>query len=315
MCSMPAILFLTSFFQFSGGQVKVRDYFRHCLAHPSLEPYLYFTPRFHERYTGEDVWRDIAEEHVVPEVALERYQVLFVTAKDWKYLPKHVPLDGKVVIYFHQSLNEVQPDQRAVRYLARPAVRICTSAEVYAAIAPHMSGVAAVVPAGIPLDLFAREGTRRPGSVLIWGRKHPELAQRLHDELSARGRDVTLRLTFASREEFAALLREHDCFAGCTLPIEGFYLPALEAMASGCAVVCDDAGGNRGFCIDGETCLLLDRDDLEGHVAAVERVLDNSKLRERLRRQGREVALRYSLEEERARFYDVLDQHVLPACV
>lgn len=311
---MPAILFLTSFFNFSGGQVKVRDYFRHCLEHPSLEPYLYFTPKFHERYSGGGLWDEIPEERVVTEVALERYQAIFVTAKDWKYLPKHLPLDGKLMINFHQSLNEVQPDRRAFRYLAKPALRICTSAEVYAAIAPHMSGVAAVVPPGIPLDLFGGEGARRPGSVLIWGRKHPELAQRLHDELSARGRDVTLRMTNASREEFAALLREHDCFAGCTLAMEGFYLPALEAMASGCAVVCDDGIGNRGFCIDGETCLLVERDDVEAHVAAVERLLDDSELRERLRRQGRELARGYSLEEERVRFYDILDAHVLPAC-
>jgi len=313
MSSMPAILFLTSFFHFSGGQVKVRDYFRHCLEHPRLDPYLYFTPKFHEQYAGADVWRDIPETRIVREVELERYPVLFVTAKDWKYLPKHVPLDGKAVINFHQSLNEAQPGSRTFRYLAKPAARICTSAEVYAAVAPHMNGVAAVVPPGIPLDLFGQEGARRPGSVLIWGSKNPERAQRLHDTLAERGHDVTLRLAHASREEFAALLREHDCFVGCTLSMEGFYLPALEAMASGCAVICDDAAGNRAFCIDGETCLLLQRDDLEGHVAAVERLLGDSDLRERLRRQGREVAARYSLEDERVRFYRFLDEHVLPA--
>jgi glycosyltransferase involved in cell wall biosynthesis len=96
--------------------------------------------------------------------------------------------------------------------------------------------------------------------------------------------------------------------------MEGFYLPALEAMASGCAVVCDDAMGNRGFCIDGETCLVVERDDVEGHVAAVERLLGDGELRQRLRRQGREVAACYSLEEERARFYRLLDEHVLPGC-
>jgi glycosyltransferase involved in cell wall biosynthesis len=314
MSSMPAILFLTSFFNFSGGQVKVRDYFQHCLEHPSLEPYLYFTPKFHERYAGTDVWRDIPEERIVPEVALERCRAIFVTAKDWKYLPKHVPLDGKVVINFHQSLNEVQPDRRAFRYLSKTAVRVCTSGEVFAAIAPHAKGVATVVLPGIPLELFGQGGPRRDGSVLIWGRKHPHLAQRLHDELAARGRGVTLRITNASREEFAGLLREHDVFVGLTLEREGFYLPALEAMASGCAVVCDDAMGNRGYCIDGETCLLVQREDFDGHVAAVERLLADSELRGRLRRQGCDVAERYSLGREREDFYRVLDEHVLAGC-
>ena len=41
---------------------------------------------------------------------------------------------------------------------------------------------------------------------------------------------------------------------------EGFCLPPLEAMATGCAVVCTDAHGNRDFCRDGENCLMPDGD-------------------------------------------------------
>ena len=37
---------------------------------------------------------------------------------------------------------------------------------------------------------------------------------------------------------------------------EGFCLPPLEAMATGGAVVCTDAHGNRDFCVDGENCLM-----------------------------------------------------------
>ena len=37
---------------------------------------------------------------------------------------------------------------------------------------------------------------------------------------------------------------------------EGFCLPPLEAMATGGAVVCTDAHGNRDFCRDGENCLV-----------------------------------------------------------
>ena len=40
---------------------------------------------------------------------------------------------------------------------------------------------------------------------------------------------------------------------------EGFCLPALEAMATGGAVVCTDAHGNRDFCTDGENCLMPGR--------------------------------------------------------
>ena len=37
---------------------------------------------------------------------------------------------------------------------------------------------------------------------------------------------------------------------------EGFCLPPLESMATGGAVVCTDAHGNRDFCVDGENCLM-----------------------------------------------------------
>ena len=37
---------------------------------------------------------------------------------------------------------------------------------------------------------------------------------------------------------------------------EGFCLPPLEAMATGGAVVCTDAHGNRDFCVDGGNCLI-----------------------------------------------------------
>ena len=41
---------------------------------------------------------------------------------------------------------------------------------------------------------------------------------------------------------------------------EGFCLPLLEAMATGCAVVCTDAHGNRDFCVDEANCLMPEPD-------------------------------------------------------
>src|SRR5439155_16073529 len=73
---------------------------------------------------------------------------------------------------------------------------------------------------------------------------------------------------------------------------EGFCLPPLEAMATGCAVVCTDAHGNRDFSVDGENCLIPnpDRDSVR---AALSRVLLDSDLRERLGRAGEETARDY----------------------
>ena len=37
-------------------------------------------------------------------------------------------------------------------------------------------------------------------------------------------------------------------------PTEGFFLPALEALALRSVVVCPDVIGNRSFCLDGVNC-------------------------------------------------------------
>jgi GT2 family glycosyltransferase len=76
---------------------------------------------------------------------------------------------------------------------------------------------------------------------------------------------------------------------------EGFCLPALEAMAAGAAVVCTDAHGNRDFCVDGENCLMPA--SRTGEVrAAMEKLLADPVLRERLGRAGIETAADYAWE-------------------
>jgi GT2 family glycosyltransferase/glycosyltransferase involved in cell wall biosynthesis len=78
---------------------------------------------------------------------------------------------------------------------------------------------------------------------------------------------------------------------------EGFCLPVLEAMAAGAPVVCTDAHGNRDFCRDGVNCL-MPRGEPAAVRAALEAVLGDADLRERLRAGGRETARRYALERK-----------------
>jgi glycosyltransferase involved in cell wall biosynthesis len=74
---------------------------------------------------------------------------------------------------------------------------------------------------------------------------------------------------------------------------EGFCLPALEAMATGCAVVCTDAHGNRDFCEDGANCL-MPAHDRRSVTDALARALADPGLRERLGRAGIDTAAGYS---------------------
>lgn len=92
-----------------------------------------------------------------------------------------------------------------------------------------------------------------------------------------------------------------ELFSGATVFVqtsthEGFCLPLLESMATGGAVVCTDAHGNRDFCVDGENCLIAEPE--AGEVGgALFALLNDSALRERLGRAGLETARRYSWDE------------------
>jgi GT2 family glycosyltransferase len=76
---------------------------------------------------------------------------------------------------------------------------------------------------------------------------------------------------------------------------EGFCLPALEAMATGAAVVCTDAHGNRDFCEDGVNCL-MPAGRVEEVSAALARLLADPALCERLGAAGRVTAASYAWE-------------------
>ena len=62
---------------------------------------------------------------------------------------------------------------------------------------------------------------------------------------------------------------------------EGFCLPALEAMATGAAVVCTDAHGNRDFCDDEVNCLMPEA-SVESVSGAISRLLGDPQLRTKL---------------------------------
>jgi glycosyltransferase involved in cell wall biosynthesis len=74
---------------------------------------------------------------------------------------------------------------------------------------------------------------------------------------------------------------------------EGFCLPPLESMATGGAVVCTDAHGNRDFCRDGENCL-MPQARTQPVSAALAKLLGDAQLRERLGRAGIETAADYA---------------------
>lgn len=59
-------------------------------------------------------------------------------------------------------------------------------------------------------------------------------------------------------------------------------MPPLEAMASGCAVVTTDCGGVSDFARHNENCLIVPPGDSAALAAAIDRLLDDGALREKL---------------------------------
>jgi glycosyltransferase involved in cell wall biosynthesis len=89
---------------------------------------------------------------------------------------------------------------------------------------------------------------------------------------------------------------------------EGFGLPPLEAMASGCAVVTTDCGGVSDYARDNENCLVVPPRDPAALAAAIERLVTDDRLRERLAGEAVRTAAAWPRERMTAVFIDAVQQ-------
>jgi glycosyltransferase involved in cell wall biosynthesis len=100
-------------------------------------------------------------------------------------------------------------------------------------------------------------------------------------------------LDWVSPEDLEALYAAAACFVFPSLQ-EGFGLPVLEAMARGVPVA---TSGRASLAeVAGDAALLFDPEDERSIAAAVERLLGEPELAERLRAAGREQAARFTWE-------------------
>jgi GT2 family glycosyltransferase len=224
-----------------------------------------------------------------------------------------------IPVYFVQDIEtSYYPDDEVVRHAVldsyRPEFRYMTISSWSRDRLRELNLDAELIPPGIDLETFRplEEVERRQDMVLALGRSHPlknlpltvdawRALPEPRPELCLFGIEPELAsedgiryVTSPSDDEVNELFNEATVFVQ-TSTHEGFALPPLEAMATGGAVVCTDAHGNRDFCVDGENCLMPEsrRDAVS---AALERLLKDADLRARLGKAAEARAKDYAWE-------------------
>jgi GT2 family glycosyltransferase/glycosyltransferase involved in cell wall biosynthesis len=235
-------------------------------------------------------------------------------------IPRGIP------VYFVQDIEtSYYPDHERARHAVldsyRPEFRYMTISTWNRERLRELDLDAELIPPGIDLENFrpCREIARREEMLLALGRTNPlknlpltlagwRSLKAPRPELCLFGiepelaREGVRYVESPSDAQVNELLCEATVFVQTSVH-EGFALPPLEAMATGAAVVCTDAHGNRDFCVDGVNCLMPEANPAAVG-AALRRLLDDAELRAALGRAGIETAQEYAWE----RRIDALEQ-------
>jgi glycosyltransferase involved in cell wall biosynthesis len=134
-------------------------------------------------------------------------------------------------------------------------------------------------------------------------------AERIAIEESARERGVADRVRFLGAiplDRLLPLYREYDLFVLPTGPGEGIPRVLLEAMAAGLPIVTTRVAGIASLIAHEHNGLLMDAADDERVAAAIERLIGDAPLRQRLIRGGYETAGAHTLERQAAEMVRVL---------
>lgn len=297
------LLFRRDFRGLTGGHLKVRHYFAHAEHSTRFRPRVYLTP---ESILGPgNPWHGI-EPPPLTVWQPARADVLFLAGMDWEAVPDPSPA---AVINLIQGVRHADLGDPRREFLSRPAIRICVSDEVAQAIQATglVTGAVHVIPNGIDRHDLPRPSNNREIAVLVAGAKNPTFAQAVTKRLASAGLQAECLLGPLPRPGFLERLSRARVVLTLPLEREGFFLPALEAMAVGAVVVCPDCVGNRGFCRDGETafrpCYRLD--DV---VDATVRAASMSEPAVAVMRAAAAAEVRqHGLEAERLAFLRILD--------
>lgn len=315
--STRTVWFHRHYERLTGGHVKHAHYYEHVARLPGHARRIVFGGKpANDRLAQEQaaLWPITLDERV-DEWHPGGRDILFLAGTDWRYFNR-LGLNGLDVprINLIQHVRHAHAGTELHGYLDRRAVRICVSEEVAQAIRANgrVNGPVFAIPNGTEcracaIDCRGAVGfDARTEAVAIVGYKRHDLAAALSRRLDEAGIPHLTLDSFIRRDAFLGLLRRTRVAVCLPRSEEGFYLPALEAMAAGCTVVTMDCVGNRGFCRHEHNCLVAE-DDAESLARATMKAVGLPVPdRHRLHVNAAAEVSAHSLETERQRFHALL---------
>lgn len=298
---LKTVLFHRRFRSFTGGHLKVADYFDHVGRTSGFSAAIYLT----DGSVPSHPWR--GADGLVDRYEPESADVLFIAGTDWEALDAFPGIEARVpVINLIQGVRHADRGSPLRAFLRRRAVRICVSGQVAECVRAtgECNGPVHVINNGIRFDRLPAP-IRKTADVFIAGLKNPGVARALAGRLGELGLGVDCETGPIDRALFLERMAAARIAVVLPREREGFFLPALEAMALGCAVISPDCVGNRSFCLDRRTCLLTpaNADALEGSVLEL---IADPMLAGRLREAGLKLARTFDIRAEREAFQRIL---------
>lgn len=308
---LSSVFFHRDYLRFQGGHLKVYHYFQHLKGSSLYKPQIYFTDRSIQ--DDSNPWK---LQETLDNWEPAKADILFLAGLDW-----HAVIDradfrkkkGQIpVINLIQGLSHADPQDIKYKFLKEYAIRICVSKQVEDALIAtgQVNGPLFTIPNGLDLSSLPASLTynQKDIDILIVAIKKPNLGRDIKKGFSSYALNIDLITELLPRKLFLELLsRSKICLC---LPHfeEGFYLPALEAMALGAIVICPDCIGNRDFCIDQKNCFVptYDQDSI---AMTVDSALDLSlQSRLSLLTNASATAIQHSLKHEAEQFLAILQQ-------
>jgi len=304
---MRSVLFFRNFLEFTGGHLKVWDYFNHvrssgdhsahiCVSQESV--WNKSNPWLGLRSQAVASWRDAPSD------------VLFMAGLDWLVMdPAERDRPAAPIINLIQHVSHGHPNDPRYAFLKHRAIRICVGEEIGASIVEsgQVNGPLFVILNGLNLTrhLELRGKVAPETDILIAALKQPALGSQLAASLAQARRKVELLGAPLLRDDYLDRVVRAKVTVFLPNPAEGLYLPPAEGMALGTLVVCPRVPGTE-YCQDAYNCLYPEY-TLESLRSAAEAALALSESqRRRMLEHANEAVMRHDLRRERESFLEIL---------